>query len=103
MAGSSPAKPRVALAESSGIPKAAIVLLGGLAAITVSASIVILLGPGFTSPRFGSLTAPIVIGSGFADGFNPCAYALLVLFATYTLTLVNAVTADDRPTPFARR
>jgi cytochrome c biogenesis protein CcdA len=93
----------VALAESSGIPKAAIVLLGGLAAITVSASIVILLGPGFTSPRFGSLTAPIVIGSGFADGFNPCAYALLVLFATYTLTLVNAVTADGRPTPSARR
>lgn len=103
MAGSSPAKPWVALAESSGVPKAAIVLLGGLAAITVSASLVILLGPGFTSPRFGSLTAPVVIGSGFADGFNPCAYALLVLFATYTLTLVNAVTADGRPTPSARR
>jgi hypothetical protein len=103
MTGSSPAKPWVGLAESSGIPKAAIVLLGGLAAITIAASLVILLGPGFTSPRFGSLTAPVVIGSGFADGFNPCAYALLVLFATYTLTLVNAVTADGRPTPSARR
>ena len=103
MTGSTPAKPWVALAESSGIPKAAIVLFGGLAAVTLSASLVILLGPGFTSPRFGSLTAPVVITSGFADGFNPCAYALLVLFATYTLTLVNAVTADGRPTPSARR
>jgi cytochrome c biogenesis protein CcdA len=96
-------KPWVRLGESSGIPKAAVLLFGGLTAIAVSASLVVLLGPGFSSPRFGSLTAPVVIGSGFADGFNPCAYALLVLFATYTLTLVNAVTADGRPTPFARR
>ena len=96
-------KPWVSLADNTGIPKAAVLLFGGLAAITVSASLVVLLGPGFSSPRFGTLTAPVVIGSGFADGFNPCAYALLVLFATYTLTLVNAVTADGRPTPFARR
>ena len=53
--------------------------------------------------RFGGLTAPIVIASGVADGFNPCAFALLVLFATYTLTLVNAVTADGQPTASARR
>ena len=45
----------------------------------------------------------LVIGSGFADGFNPCAFALLVLFATYTLTLANAVTADGMPTNAARR
>lgn len=96
-------KPWVRLGESSGIPKAAVLLFGGLSAVAISASLVVLLGPGFSSPRFGSLTAPVVIGSGFADGFNPCAYALLVLFATYTLTLVNAVTADGRPTPFARR
>jgi cytochrome c-type biogenesis protein len=97
------AKPWVTLGESAGIPKAALLLFGGLGAIAVSASLVVLLGPGFSSPRFGNLTAPVVISSGFADGFNPCAYALLVLFATYTLTLVNAVTSDGRPTPFARR
>jgi cytochrome c-type biogenesis protein len=96
-------KPWVKLGQESGIPKAALLLFGGLGAIALSASLVVLLGPGFSSPRFGSLTAPVVISSGFADGFNPCAYALLVLFATYTLTLVNAVTADGRPTPFARR
>jgi cytochrome c biogenesis protein CcdA len=44
-----------------------------------------------------------VLVSGFVDGFNPCAFALLVLFATYTLTLVNAVTADGTPTNSARR
>jgi cytochrome c-type biogenesis protein len=98
-----PAEPWVTLAEKAGIPKAALLLFGGLAVVAVSASLVVLLGPGFSSPRFGTLTAPLVIGSGFADGFNPCAYALLVLFATYTLTLVNAVTADGRPTPSARR
>jgi cytochrome c-type biogenesis protein len=96
-------KPWVKLGQESGIPKAALLLFGGLGAIALSASLVVLLGPGFSSPRFGALTAPVVISSGFADGFNPCAYALLVLFATYTLTLVNAVTADGRPTPFARR
>jgi len=57
----------------------------------------------FETAKFGGLTAPIVIGSGFADGFNPCAFALLVLFATYTLTLLNAVTADGSATPAARR
>src|SRR5450830_1718944 len=103
MAGQTDTKPWVSLADNTGLPKAAMLLLGGLAAIAASSSLVVLLGPGFSSPRFGTLTAPLVIASGFADGFNPCAYALLVLFATYTLTLVNAVTADGRPTPFARR
>src|ERR1035437_3178442 len=97
------AKPWVTLGEASGIPKAALLLFGDLGAIALSALLVVFLGPGFSSPRFGALTAPVVISSGFADGFNPCAYALLVLFATYTLTLVNAVTSDGRPTPFARR
>src|SRR5512140_3491375 len=57
----------------------------------------------FDTAAFGGLTVPTVLVSGFADGFNPCAFALLVLFATYTLTLLNAVTADGMPTPSARR
>jgi cytochrome c biogenesis protein CcdA len=78
------------------------VLLAGLAGVAVVALGTIAVVP-FETARFGGLTAPIVLGSGFADGFNPCAFALLVLFATYTLTLVNAVTADGSPTPSARR
>ena len=57
----------------------------------------------FDTAAFGGLTVPTVLASGIADGFNPCAFALLVLFATYTLTLVNAVTADGTPTLEARR
>lgn len=57
----------------------------------------------FEQAAFGGLTVPTVLASGVADGFNPCAFALLVLFATYTLTLVNAVTGDGSPTLAARQ
>jgi cytochrome c-type biogenesis protein len=84
------------------LPLAAVVLFAGLAGVAIVALATVAIVP-FETARFGGLTAPIVMGSGFADGFNPCAFALLVLFATYTLTLVNAVTADGSPTPSARR
>ncbi|MDA8201889.1 MAG: hypothetical protein M0Z49_03870 [Chloroflexi bacterium] len=90
------------LVTGTGIPRTAIALFSGLAGATVLSLGVVTLVP-FETAKFGGLTAPIVIGSGFADGFNPCAFALLVLFATYTLTLVNAVTADGTPTASARR
>jgi cytochrome c-type biogenesis protein len=57
----------------------------------------------FDTAAFGGLTVPTVLVSGVADGFNPCAFALLVLFATYTITLVNAVTSNGTPTLEARR
>ena len=92
----------VTTAPGGGLPRTAVVLLAGLAGVAVVALGTIAVVP-FETARFGGLTAPIVLGSGFADGFNPCAFALLVLFATYTLTLLNAVTADGSPTPSARR
>jgi cytochrome c biogenesis protein CcdA len=92
----------VTIAPGGGLPRTAVVLLAGLAGVAVVALGTIAVVP-FETARFGGLTAPIVLGSGFADGFNPCAFALLVLFATYTLTLLNAVTADGSPTPSARR
>jgi cytochrome c biogenesis protein CcdA len=95
------AKTWVTLATGDGLPRTAVVLLAGLVGVAVVSLATIAVVP-FETARFGGLTAPIVLGSGF-DGFNPCAFALLVLFATYTLTLVNAVTADGSPTPSARR
>ena len=83
-------------------PLAAAALFAGLTSVSLVALATVALVP-FGTAKFGGLTAPIVLSSGFADGFNPCAFALLVLFATYTLTLVNAVTADGSPTPSARR
>lgn len=57
----------------------------------------------FDAAVFGGLTVPIVLAAGFADGLNPCSFALLVLFATYTLTLVNSVAGDGSATAEARR
>jgi cytochrome c biogenesis protein CcdA len=77
-----------------------------LAALIVSVSVIagaFVLAVPFDTAAFGGLTVPTVLASGVADGFNPCAFALLVLFATYTLTLVNAVTGDGTPTLEARR
>jgi cytochrome c-type biogenesis protein len=85
-----------------GWPRPFIVLMAMLGAAGVIASGYVLAVP-FDTAAFGGLTLPTVLASGFADGFNPCAFALLVLFATFTLTLVNAVTADGTPTMEARR
>ena len=57
----------------------------------------------FNAAAFGGVTVPVVLGAGVADGLNPCSFALLVLFATYTLTLVNSVTTDGSPTLEARQ
>ena len=85
-----------------GWPRPAIALATLIVSAGLVASAYVLAVP-FETAAFGGLTVPTVLASGFADGFNPCAFALLVLFATYTLTLVNAVTADGTPTLEARR
>jgi hypothetical protein len=85
-----------------GLPRPARVLALLLLVVGVAATGYVLAVP-FETAAFGGLTVPTVLISGFADGFNPCAFALLVLFATYTLTLVNSVTADGTPTLEARR
>jgi cytochrome c-type biogenesis protein len=85
-----------------GWPRPAVALGALIVSVGLVASAYILAVP-FDTGAFGGLTVPTVLASGFADGFNPCAFALLVLFATYTLTLVNAVTGDGTPTLDARR
>ena len=85
-----------------GWPLPAVALAVLLATVGITASAYVLAVP-FDSAAFGGLTIPTVMAAGFLDGFNPCAFALLVLFATFTLTLVNAVTANGTPTAEARR
>jgi cytochrome c biogenesis protein CcdA len=85
-----------------GYPRAAVVLAIGLGSVALASISWIVVSP-FEAAAFGGLTVPVVLSSGFADGLNPCAFALLVLFATYTLTLVNAVTSDGSATVEARR
>ena len=85
-----------------GWPRPAVALAALIVSVGLVASAYILAVP-FDTGAFGGLTVPTVLASGVADGFNPCAFALLVLFATYTRTLVNAVTGDGTPTLEARR
>lgn len=85
-----------------GWPRPAVALATLILAVGAAASAYVLAFP-FDGAAFGGLTVPTVLAAGVADGFNPCAFALLVLFATYTLTLVNAVTASGTPTLEARR
>lgn len=85
-----------------GYPRAAVLLATALGSVALVSLAWILVSP-FDAAAFGGLTVPVVLTSGFADGLNPCAFALLVLFATYTLTLVNSVTADGSATVEARR
>ena len=85
-----------------GWPRPAVALATLIVTVGVGALAFVLAVP-FDTAAFGGLTVPTVVASGFADGFNPCAFALLVLFATYTLTLLNAVTANGTPTLEARQ
>jgi cytochrome c-type biogenesis protein len=83
-------------------PLAAVILAASLGLVALVSTIWILISP-FDAAAFGGLTIPVILGSGVADGLNPCAFALLVLFATYTITLANSVTSDGSPTVEARR
>ena len=85
-----------------GVPRELFVLSLLLGSVGVASTGWILLSP-FDAAAFGGLTVPLVLVSGFADGLNPCAFALLVLFATYTLAMVGRVTADGSSTVEARR
>ena len=85
-----------------GFPRAAVVLAVSLGFVALVSTIWIAISP-FNAAAFGGLTIPVILASGVADGLNPCAFALLVLFATYTITLANSVTSDGSPTIEARR
>ena len=83
-------------------PLATVLLAVALGGVAILAGAAVVMSP-FDAATFGGLTVPTVLGAGVLDGLNPCAFALLVLFATYTLTLVNSVTSSGSPTALARR
>jgi cytochrome c-type biogenesis protein len=102
VAASTAAGPDPATRLFLGLPRPAAILGAMLLTVGLVAAGYVSAVP-FDTAAFGGLTVPTVLVSGVADGFNPCAFALLVLFATYTLTLVNSVTSDGSPTLEARR
>lgn len=84
------------------LPLPMVLLALSLGAVGAVAGVWVAASP-FDAAAFGGLTVPAVLAYGVLDGLNPCAFALLVLFATYTLTLVGSVTSDGTPTDDARR
>jgi cytochrome c-type biogenesis protein len=85
-----------------GLPPSVLVLAAALGAVTLASSLVVAWSP-FHAAAFGGLTVPAVLGAGVLDGLNPCAFALLVLFATYTLTLASSMTAAGGTMDLARQ
>ena len=94
--------PHLPAARWLDLPAPTVALAVALGGVALVAGAAVAISP-FDAALFGGLTVPTVLGAGVIDGLNPCAFALLVLFATYTLTLVNSVTASGSPTALARR
>lgn len=64
-------------------------LLFIVGSITVASAVAILAaGPKMTDHQaLTGLSFPAIVGAGFLDGFNPCAFGVLILFATFALGL----------------
>ncbi|HEX7949594.1 MAG TPA: cytochrome c biogenesis protein CcdA, partial [Candidatus Limnocylindrales bacterium] len=68
-------------------PRAVLLVLGVV--VAASAAAIIAIRPASMADHAGLtvLTVPAIIGAGFLDGFNPCAFGVLILFATFALGL----------------
>ena len=72
---SAAARPRLFLLFAAGVAVAA-------------AAAVLLIGPGASGHQgLADLSVPAILMAGFLDGFNPCAFGVLILFATFALGL----------------
>jgi cytochrome c-type biogenesis protein len=65
------------------------VLLSAVGAlVATAAAAVLVVGPQPADHQaLSELSLPAIIGAGFLDGFNPCAFGVLILFATFALGL----------------
>ncbi len=64
-----------------------ILLAVGVVVVAAAALIVAAAPPGATHGAMASLSLPAILAAGFLDGFNPCAFGVLILFATFALGL----------------
>ncbi len=71
------------------------------ALVAAAAAAVLLIGPTSSEHQgLADLSLPVIIGAGFLDGFNPCAFGVLILFATFALGLAarrSLATGDGAP------
>jgi cytochrome c-type biogenesis protein len=74
----------------SSLPRTRLFLL--VTGLVVAASAAAILATGPRTADHGTLSAlsvPAIVGAGILDGFNPCAFGVLILFATFALGLAS--------------
>ena len=83
-------------------PRLLLVIVG--AVVAASAAAVLALGPRPGDHQaLSDLSLPAIIGAGVLDGFNPCAFGVLILFATFALGLATRQSlATDGASPDVR-
>lgn len=81
-------------ASVAGNARAPLLALLAVGVVTASAAAILAAGPGAMAdhPALTDLSVAAIVTAGFLDGFNPCAFGVLILFATFALGLATRQT-----------
>jgi cytochrome c biogenesis protein CcdA len=72
------------------LPRTRLFLLVMGLVVAASAAAIIATGSGVADHgTLTTLSVPAIVGAGILDGFNPCAFGVLILFATFALGLAS--------------
>lgn len=76
---------------ASSLPRTRLFLLVSGLVVAASAVAILVTGPHHAADGGAAttLSLPAIIGAGILDGFNPCAFGVLILFATFALGLAS--------------
>ncbi len=96
---------RAASAPFISRPRLLLLIVGVV--VAASAAAILAAGPSRMTDHeaLGDLSVPAIVVAGFLDGFNPCAFGVLILFATFALGLAaqqSLATQGQSGTPDAR-
>ena len=76
-------------------PRLLLLIVGGVVTASVAA---VLMGPRPEDHQaLADLSLPAIIGAGILDGFNPCAFGVLILFATFAANSIQSAAASNWP------
>ncbi len=75
-------------ASSAPVARPRVLLFAAGALLAAAAAAVLVVGPQSAEHQgLSDLSLPAILAAGFLDGFNPCAFGVLILFATFALGL----------------
>jgi cytochrome c-type biogenesis protein len=85
---------RASLRPSVARPRLLLLIVGVVAA--ASAAAILAIAPRSADHQaLADLSVPAIVTAGFLDGFNPCAFGVLILFATFALGLAARQSLDS--------